>query len=103
MKIKDHLQGAPPVTPWLSDEEIADICWPLTQVAARRRYLERQGLHFTTKPNGDPVIMRSELERVVGAGRLSGADQNAPAGPNVVGLRTWAKGRRGHGPKTQGR
>jgi hypothetical protein len=90
------------VTPWLSDAEIAELCEPLEQAAAQIRHLKRQGYHVTKKPNGRPLLMRSELERVAGAGRLSAVAQNPPAGPNVVGLQAWAKGRRGHGAKTQG-
>lgn len=92
------------MTPWLSDAEIAELCEPLEQPAAQIRYLRKVlELHVERRPNGKPLVMRSELERVVGAGRLGAAAQNAPTGPNVVGLQAWAKGRRGHGAKTQGR
>lgn len=89
--------------PWLSDAEIAELCEPLEQSAAQIRFLKREGYHVTKRPNGKPLLMRTELERVVGAGRLGLPAQNGPPGPNVVGLQEWAKGRRGHGAKTQGR
>ena len=90
-------------TPWLSDEEIAELCEPLEQPAAQIRYLKKRGYYVTTKPNGRPVLMRSELERVAGPARLTAAAQNASAGPNVIGLQQWANGRRPHGTKAQGR
>ena len=88
--------------PWLSEAELAELCEPLEQAAAQIRHLKRAGYHVTVKPNGRPLLMRSELERVAGAGRLGTAAQNAPAGPNVVGLQAWATRRRSHGAKTQG-
>jgi len=89
------------MTPWLSDAEIAELCEPLVMAAAQIRHLKRAGFHVTTKPNGRPLLMRTELERVAGAGRLGAVAQNPPAGPNVVGLQQWASRRR-HGAKAQG-
>jgi hypothetical protein len=91
------------MNPWLSDEELAELCEPLEQPAAQIRYLSKVlKLHVERKPNGRALVMRTELERVVGASRLGMAAQNSAAGPNVVGLQDWAKRRRGHGAKTQG-
>ena len=90
--------------PYLTQDEIDDICDPLTSAAAQIRYLLREGLLVTRKPNGRALVMRSELERVKGAARLASAAkaQNAIAGPNVVGLDQWAMKRK-HGTQTQGR
>lgn len=88
--------------PWLEAAEIAELCDGLTQVAAQFRWLKRQGYHVTRRPSGAIHLMRTELERVSGAGRLSVVPQNGTPGPNVVGLQEWAKRRRGHGAKTQG-
>ena len=52
-------------TPWLSDAEIDDMCEGLATNAARVRYLRRQGLTVTTKPNGRPLVMRAHAERVL--------------------------------------
>lgn len=40
--------------------------------------MKRLGLHVERKPSGRPLLMRSELERVLGAGRMMPAnDQQA--------------------------
>lgn len=56
--------------PFLSDAELAALCDGLEQPAAQLRYLKRLGLHVERKPSGRPLLMRSELERVLGAGRM---------------------------------
>lgn len=91
--------------PYLTQAEIDELCEPLTNHAAQIRYLTREGMLVSRKPGGAPLLLRSELERVKGAGRFSGQVQNgpAPAGPNVVGLQTWSKGRKPSGQKAQGR
>ncbi len=83
------------LTPFLSDAEVADICTPLVMPAAQRRYLASLGLLVKSKPNGRPLVARSEIERVLGADRFGRLAQNDPAnGPNVVGLQRWAKERK---------
>lgn len=89
--------------PWLEDDEIAELCRPLEQSAAQIRYLKRLGLHVERKPNGTPLLMRSELERVQGAGRVDGNVQNAPGRqPDRAALLEVITGGR-RGPQTQGR
>ena len=87
--------------PWLSDEELAELCAPLEQAAAQLRFLRRQGYHVTSKPNGRPLLMRSELERVAGAGRRAAAAQNGPGQPDRAALLQLVGGKRG--AKAQGR
>lgn len=94
------------MTPWLDDVEIAALCRPLVRSAARVRYLrDKLHLHVTTKPNGEPVVMRSELERVLGAARVDAGGQAHDGGtePNVTALQDWAKRRKHGGTQTQGR
>lgn len=57
--------------PYLSDEEIAGLCEPYTQPAAQIRYLRSLGLLIYAKPNGKPLLARSEFERVLGAARYA--------------------------------
>ncbi|QOR55234.1 MAG: hypothetical protein SHS37scaffold220_3 [Phage 67_12] len=86
--------------PFLSDEEIAEICRPLRMPAAQRRHLARLGLLVKMKPNGQPLVARAEFERVMtGApvARASEAEEDAATTPNVVGLEQWAKGRKRRG------
>lgn len=60
--------------PFLADAELAALCEGLEQPAAQLRYLRGLGLHVERKPNGRPLLMRSELERVLGAGRMQPAN-----------------------------
>jgi hypothetical protein len=48
---------------FLSDAEIADICRPLKQHAARIRYLKRLGVRVERRPDGSPLVARSDWER----------------------------------------
>lgn len=92
-------------TPWLDDEEVAALCRPLVFASARVRYLRKVGLHVTLKPNGHPVVMRSELERVFGAARLAvdGPAHDSAGAPNVAGLHDWAKRRKENGTQEKRR
>ena len=54
-------------TPWLSPQEIADLCAPLKMHAAQVAYLKRLGLTVAKKPNGAPLVMRSNMEMVLGS------------------------------------
>ena len=47
----------------LSDPELADICRPLTQHAARIRYLRTLGLRVERRPDGSPLVRRADWER----------------------------------------
>jgi uncharacterized protein (DUF1499 family) len=59
------------IAPFLSDAEVYELCFPLRMPAAQVRFLRnRLRLHVSVKPNGRPIVMRSELERVIGASRL---------------------------------
>lgn len=48
----------------LTDEEIESITEPLTQGAARIRYLRRLGIKAEPKPNGQPLVWRADFEAV---------------------------------------
>lgn len=93
--------------PFLSDPELQALCDGLEQPAAQLRYLRGLGLHVERKPNGRPLLMRSELERVLGAGRMMPAnDASQPAsgarGPDLGALLKVIQGGR-RGKTTQGR
>lgn len=90
------------MSPILSPAEIADICDGVSTAAAQVKHLERLGLLVRRKPNGRPLVARSEFERVLGAGRFGAQAQNDSAGPNVVALQQHLAGRK-HGQKSQGR
>jgi hypothetical protein len=51
------------VTPWLSSEEVADLCEGLTQPAAQLRYLKRTfNIDCRCKPSGAVLVFRHQLE-----------------------------------------
>ena len=50
------------MTPFLSDFEVADMCSPLLQPGAQKRYLSRLGLRFEVKPNGRPLVSRAGVQ-----------------------------------------
>ena len=83
--------------PFLSDAEIAGICEPLQMPAAQCRYLRRLGLTVHTKPNGRPLVARSEFERVLGADRFPKAQNDPLTSPNVVGMIDHLSKRKSHG------
>ncbi|MCW5648394.1 MAG: hypothetical protein KIS62_01475 [Ramlibacter sp.] len=75
------------ITPWLTDSEADDLCAPLTQNCAKVKYLRGLGLEVRTKPNGRPLVLRSNVEAVLGGSALPGSAQTATARqPNVTGL-----------------
>lgn len=69
--------------PYLTDDEIAGMTKPLVQGAARIRFLRAKGYKVDERPDGQPLLLRAELER----GRIEGAanDGVAPA------VRDWSK------------
>lgn len=49
--------------PWLSAEEVADLCRPLTQPAAQSRFLKDVfGIEAKRKPDGSLLVMRAQIE-----------------------------------------
>lgn len=88
--------------PFLSDDEIAQICDPLIAPAAQRRYLARLGLVVNRKPNGKPLVARAEFDRVLVGRAPEATAQNAPGQPNRAALLQLLGGGR-RGTKAQGR
>jgi len=86
---------APVRSTYFSDAEVDEMTDGLTQDAAKIRYLRRLGLCVDRKPNGRPLAWRPAQPSPDQA-------QNAPSGPNVVGLEQWTS-RRKHGTQTQRR
>jgi hypothetical protein len=46
----------------LTDAEIAEICRPLKQPAAQIRYLLSIGIPVRRRPDGTPLVLRSDVE-----------------------------------------
>lgn len=89
------------MTPWLSDAELAELCAPLEQPAAQVRWLKSEGYHVTRRPNGRPLLMRSELERVAGAARLQAQNAGARQPDRGALMQVLRGGKRG--TQAQGR
>jgi hypothetical protein len=69
---------------WLSDAEVLEMCYPLTQPAALCRYLEQEyGLTFKRKPNGRPLVLRSRVEAAMGPPAAPSAPAAAPGAPEA--------------------
>lgn len=49
--------------PYLTDEEIAEICRPRTQGAAQIRYLRSLGLRVSRRADGTPLVWLHDVER----------------------------------------
>jgi hypothetical protein len=54
-----------PLPPWLTDEEIDDLCDGRRQNAARIRFLRSLGLTVRLKPNGKPIVERGHAQDVL--------------------------------------
>lgn len=76
------------MTPWLSADEINDLCAPLKQAAAQCRFLrDTFGIEPKRKPDGSVLVMRSQFES---HGVVAPSEpQNQPKAPNVLALQTY--------------
>lgn len=75
--------------PWFSPEEIKDLCAPLKQKAAQCAYLQSLGLIVKRKPDGSPLVLRSNAESVLGSVAnlaVKNASFRCKAAPNKSGL-----------------
>ena len=54
------------MNPWLDDATIDDMCAGLSNNAAKIRRLRAMMLTVARKPNGRPLVLRSNVERVFG-------------------------------------
>jgi hypothetical protein len=48
--------------PYLTEDEIAGITDPLTQGAARIKYIRALGVKAEKKPNGQPLVWRADFD-----------------------------------------
>lgn len=86
--------------PYLTDNEVNQICDGLKQAAAQVRYLRQMGLIVKTKPNGRPLISRVNFIEVM-RGAASGPTSLPAASPNELALRAMfnMRGKQNHGKK----
>lgn len=86
--------------PYLTDAEVLAMCEPLTQPAAICRFLGRLGLKVVTKPNGRPLVLRTELDRVLAASPHESGQPASSVGPNVTALQDYFNRGKKHGTST---
>jgi Domain of unknown function (DUF4224) len=72
--------------PYLTDEEIAQICEPLIQPAAQIRCLRAMGLIVKIKPNGKPLVGRSHFAQVMAGTPLIPATAESTQQPDTLAL-----------------
>ena len=82
------------MTPYLTDQEIDDICAGLTQHHAMVRYLRGQGFEVKVKPNGRPLISRANFDAAMAGQTPARTAQTEPRGANIIGLHAHFLGRR---------
>lgn len=84
--------------PYLTDSEINEICDPLTQPHAQRRFLSKLGILVKKKPNGRALVLRAEFERALMNGP---AISNEPSSqPNRSAYLKLISKERRHGTQT---
>ena len=72
--------------PYLTENEIADICKPLVQPAAMTRHLKSLGFHVKPRPDGRPLVSRDNYNAVMMGHTPSGSITSPGAEPNVGAL-----------------
>ncbi len=77
------------MTPFLLTHELDELTFPLTQAAARKRFLTSRGIGFTTRPDGHPLVSREAVADRLLNGRTPGADT-----PNKAAMQARFKGGR---------
>lgn len=91
--------------PYLSDEEINEICDPLTQPHAQIRYLRGLGVAVSRKPNGRPLVGRAAFDRVMAGAAPEAANeansQEAGTQPDHTALQQLFTKKRKHGTQAE--
>lgn len=72
------------MTPFLTDMELRELTHPLRQAKARRRYLDRLGVVYTLRPDGQPIVGREVIASRLGA--VSGTAKHEAGKPNEAAL-----------------
>ncbi len=66
----------------LSHQELEQLCFPLVQAGAQRRFLTGRGIPFWTSPSGRPVVQRSHLNDMFSGNFAMPTAAKAQTGPN---------------------
>ena len=68
--------------PYLTDDEIFEICRPRRQGAAQIKFLRSLGLKVARRADGTPLVWRHDIERRQDPGGGAGATVAASNQPN---------------------
>lgn len=68
--------GANHTPPYLTDDEVGAITFPLVQGAARIKFFRSIGVKAEARPNGQPLVWRADFEQ---ARRSAQAANDPPA------------------------
>ena len=102
--VAEH-QAPAALKPYLSDEEINEICDPLTQPHAQIRYLRRLGVAVARKPNGRALVGRAAFARVMAGAAPEAANEahspEAGAQPDHTALQQLFTEKRKHGTQAK--
>jgi rhodanese-related sulfurtransferase len=67
--------------PYLTDEEVFEICRPRRQGAAQIRYLRQLGIKVARRGDGTPLVWRRDVEGPQSGGSGAGATVGASNEP----------------------
>lgn len=73
------------MTPFLTDQELSAMTTPLIQPGARRRYLDKLGVPYLIRPDGQPLVSRGVLTTLLSGIALTGP--NPDPAPNFAAAR----------------
>ncbi|MGB5807794.1 DUF4224 domain-containing protein [Castellaniella sp.] len=86
----------------LTQAEVDEICFPLTQGGAQYRHLKSMGVPVKKKPSGRPLVVRSEYVRFMAARESTDESfVDSRGGPDVQGFMKFISERK-NGKKAQG-
>lgn len=82
-------------SPYLTDEHLAFITKPLTQPAARIKFLRESGFHVIVRPDGTPTVSVANYERVTSGAALPALGGTiTPMTPNEALFRAKRNGQK---------
>lgn len=68
-----------PLPPWLTPEEIDELCKPLKQRHAQTRWLRNMlGVEVQRRPDGMPLVGRKLAEKILGYGKVMEPGERPP-------------------------
>ena len=72
------------MTPFLDDQELRAMTHPISQPAARRRFLDKIGVPYIVRPDGQPLVSRGGLATMLSGIALTPAGADPDPAPNFA-------------------